>query len=430
MKDPRDDHTDAAGRTRAAGWAAGYLLAAGALIAIAATGLSGPSPEERARSLERETARQLSAIVETASAVARSRGDENAGRASERAESLDSALATVCSWAERLFPETYEDEAALGADLGRASPELAGLLPEGIVFAIVAPSGEKLLEEGGTLDLDSPLALMAPVGAALMAAVAWAEGPPAAGADIAGFLRETLAAGLATGTGLYFVAEDGSVAAEASARPKPEMPPAAPLGSGAMKTVTGDLETGRLVSARRAVTSYADGSIGVSGWTAVAERFLSPETLAGRSTGFAGTLALAGLGVVAAAAFAHAFYAASTGEPGCPTIVRAGAEAGLSPPPRAAARDRSRGPEAFAPVPSAAGPETEAAPLGKSILRLRESLGAAADGPDLAACARSPILRMLSSCVRRPDAVVLPREVKEWARHALVEQEGRRQKVA
>ena len=341
----------------------------------------------------------------------------------------------MCSWAERLFsdePEDgYEDDAALGAELGRASPELVSLLPEGVVLAVVAPSGEKALEAGGTLDLDSPLTLMAPVGTALTAAVAWAEGPPAADAGTAGFLRETLAAGLAPGTGLYFVAEDGSVAVEVSARPMPGVPPGASLGSGAMKTVTGDLETGRLVSARRAVMSSADGSVGVSGWTAVGERFLSPETLAGNSNGFAGTLALAGLGVVAAAAFAHAFYAASAREPARSASVLPGPAVAASLPPfRAAARARGREADTPVSVPSAASPEAEVALLGKSILRLRESLGAAGDGPDLAACARSPILRMLSRCVRHPDPAVVPREVKEWAKHALVEQEGRRQKVA
>ena len=59
-------------------------------------------------------------------------------------------------------------------------------------------------------------------------------------------------------------------------------------------------------------------------------------------------------------------------------------------------------------------------PSGRSILRLRESLGETGEGPDLAAFARSPILRELSRCVRRPGPGGASQEVKRWAKSALV----------
>lgn len=73
--------------------------------------------------------------------------------------------------------------------------------------------------------------------------------------------------------------------------------------------------------------------------------------------------------------------------------------------------------DALAPRPSAGGmecAEAAPAPTGRSIIRLREALGTPAEGPDIAACARSPILRALSRHVRAPNPLALPREVREW----------------
>ncbi len=429
---------------RAAGWAAAYLLAAGALIAVAGSELSGPSPEKRARSLERETARELAALVEAASAVARSRLEEDRRRVLERdrgrGAALEAALAAVRSWARGL--EGLPEDADICAELSAAAPDLAPVLPDGVAVALVAPSGERVFETGGAFDLDSPRALMAPAGGFLTAAVVWAGKPAHAERGPVESLGETLAAAVAPGTGLYFVTEDGSVAAEVSPRPMPAMPLGAPVGTGraksVVKTVTGDLETGRLVAARRAVRSSAEllsrepaGELtgGLAGkrdgaprLTAVAERFLSPEILAVGAGGLAGMLALTGLGVVAAGAFAHAFYAGFTRGP-----ARESAPAPLGVAVTSARRTQSA--EVVC-EPVSGGLEAEPVPSGESIVRLRESLGATGEGPDLAACARSPILRALSRCVRHPGPAVVPHEVSEWARCVLVEKEGKRRKVA
>ena len=181
--------------------------------------------------------------------------------------------------------------------------------------------------------------------------------PAAPGVDL-----ETALAGRAeSGIGLYVLRADGSVAAEVSPRPDPTTRLATPLASGLLKTVSGR-PGGRLVRVRRAVPG---------GLTVVAERLLT--TPAAEPTR---PLALAALGVLATAA-----------------IIR------IRPRPR--------------PVPPAPrpGPKMKPeqkriqTPRGESIIRLRESLGGMEGGPDLATCARSPLLRELSRCVRRGHAV-------------------------
>ena len=104
---------------RAGGWAAVYLLAAGTLIALAGSELSGPSPDKRAGELERETARDLAALVETASRLAESQAEDNRRRASQRRATLDTALAAARSWARRL--EGRADHADVEAELSRAA---------------------------------------------------------------------------------------------------------------------------------------------------------------------------------------------------------------------------------------------------------------------------------------------------------------------
>jgi hypothetical protein len=219
------------------------------------------------------------------------------------------------------------------------------------------------------------------------------------------------------------------------------------LAENIVKNARGDLQTGRLVSARCPVAFPAEDTGGAIVWTAVAERFLSPEMLAGDSKGLIGMLALTGLGVVAAAAFAHAFCAGSSGQRRRPACAAEAASArrrpdrvgfGKGSAPASAARKVGfpEGPDdpatpapPHAPVAARREPPTASAAIpaepgmilsGESIIRLRERLGAAGDGPDLAACARSPILRALSRCVRHPGPAALPREVREWARRALL----------
>jgi hypothetical protein len=167
--------------------------------------------------------------------------------------------------------------------------------------------------------------------------------------------------------------------------------------------VTGSIETGRLVTARCPV--------GRLGWTAIAERLVSAEELAEEASGAMGMIALTALGLVAAAAFAHAVRTALTRNENEAEEEHAREKRFARPlRPRAARR-----------APAAAAgehvqAEPEPVPTGGSIPRLREALGTSGEGPDLGASARSPILRALSKYVRAPVPPRLPSEVGRWGR--------------
>jgi hypothetical protein len=174
--------------------------------------------------------------------------------------------------------------------------------------------------------------------------------------------------------------------------------------TGCVVTATGDLETGRLVTARCRSPE--------AGWTVVAERFLSPTALSAGGQGVAGMLALSALGVLAAAAFAHALRAGLSGRVTSVEVIAHGPQrlpAVSQPRPQAAPRTAA---------PSAPVYEQDVVPTGSSLLRLREACGETGEGPDLAACARSPILRALSMAVRSDEPRRLPNDVHTWAKAA------------
>ncbi|MHC5056277.1 MAG: hypothetical protein ACYTKD_16375 [Planctomycetota bacterium] len=412
-------------------WAAVYLVAAGALIAAAGSDVSSPSPEEHAREIELRAAAELGTLAEAAAAVADSVSRERARVVAARETKLDAALAAARSWLHASL-HTSIDEGLDRDALAASAPDLAPLVPAGVAVAVVGSAGEPLFECGGRVDLDSPEARVEPVdifghaaggrALGLTLAVAWTEPLPEAGPATAAALSSALRAAAPAGTGLYFVGHGGDLAADVAPRPVPAAPLAPsfdgrPLreDDGTPYLASGDLETGKLVAVRRATS--------MAGWTAVAERFMTPEELAEGAPGGLGMIALTTLGLVAAAAFAHAVRAGVIGS-------RSGSKEreecdegprrGRSPRPFA----RSAGPAmhpAQAHRPSVGAVERaeahgEAAPVptGRSILRLREELGTPAEGPDIAACARSPILRALSRNVRAPKPVALPREVREW----------------
>ena len=73
---------------------------------------------------------------------------------------------------------------------------------------------------------------------------------------------------------------------------------------------------------------------------------------------------------------------------------------------------------------------TVPAALAWSTSEIRLDRLSAGEGPDLAACARSPILRTLSRCVRHPGPASLPGEVREWARQAFGADDSGQKKAA
>jgi hypothetical protein len=358
-----------------AGWPALYLCLAGALIAVAGSGLAGPRPEESARRIEDEARSGLTSLAETAAAVAESIALAEEERRRERDLILGNALDTAGAWAEGVAGDRF----------AAGGPDLLVDLPEGVKVAVIAPSGEVLFEAGGEIDREEDGALLASAGGGLTVAVAWAERAPGLEDALAPALRSTLGPGVGTGTGLVFIGPEGEVALAVSPRPAPDADLLMPDSPTAQRYVSGELGSGRLVMAARPVPRL--------GWTAVAERILPPEVPAEGRRGLAGTLALAGLGLVAATAFAHA--------------VRARAGKSARPrrgDPRAAPFARPVAPRALPRREKTAGAtgEGDPSPAGRSIVRLRETLGEPAGGPDLAAFARSPILRALSREVKSP----------------------------
>jgi hypothetical protein len=356
--------------------------------------------------------------------VADSVARERAQLEAEREAKLASALAAARSWLHACAAGGGESGGLTDA-LARSAGELAALVPAGIAVAVVGSDGEPVLECGGRVDLDSPGVRIGSAGGTdfagpsselalgLTLAAAWTEALPEAEAAASAALASALRTAPPDGTGLYFVGPDGGSVAEIAARPVPAAPLAPtfdkrppPASGGAPYMASGDLETGKLLTVRRATTT--------AGWIAVVERLMTPEDLAeGAPSGF-GMIALTALGLVAAGAFAHAVRAGVLGSR------RRSEEHEDTGAGRR--RDRERRP---APAPrtpersaSAARPpelaEAQALPTGRSIVRLREALGTPAEGPDIAACARSPILRALSRHVRAPNPAALPREVREW----------------
>ncbi len=409
-------------------WAAVYLVVAGALIAIAGSEVSSPTPEEHAREIELRSAKELGTLAEAAAAVADSVARERTRLEAERDAKLESALAAARSW---LHASTAKGGEAgeINGTLARSAGKLAPLVPAGIAVAVLGSGGEPILECGGRVDLDSSGVRVGPAwgtgfaepsggqAIGLTLAVAWTEALPEAEAAASAALVSALGSAPPSGVGLYFVGPEGASAAEVTRRPVSAAPLAPtfdaqprPKTGSVPYIASGDLETGKLLAVRRATS--------MAGWTAVAERFMTPEELAeGAPTGF-GMIALTALGLVAAGAFAHAVRAGVLGnrhrseEDGDAGLLESEARRMRSPPHAAHA------PRPVMRVESAARqqefPEAQTLPTGRSILRLREALGTPAEGPDIAACARSPILRALSKYVRAPNPVALPREVRDW----------------
>jgi len=426
-------------------WAGVYLAAAGALIAVAGSEVAAPSPDEHARKIELRIAGELGPLADAASAVAGSVARERVRFEAERKAKLNAALASARSWLRGAASAGNTAEA-----LARSAGELVPLIPSGIAVAVVGSVGEPLFECGGSVDLDSPQTRVEPAGlvepgGSLMAdgavgltlAAAWTEPPPEALPAAQAALSSALSGAAPAGTGLYFVGPEGDLAAEISTRPvraaplAPTIAARSPLDGASSHIASGDLETGKLLTVRRACPAFSraqaepDATGPGMGWTAVAERFVTPEELAeGAPRGF-GMMALTALGLVAAAAFAHAVRAGVLGGKRRSTDNR-GAPRPERRPPHVAPATRPAVGYGCAPRPPAtagahvdANVEAEPVPTGRSILRLREALGTPAEGPDIAACARSPILRALSRSVRSPRPLALPREVREWgARNA------------
>ncbi len=435
MSGSRSTGTALGRRLVPARWAAAYLALSAALIAVAGREMTGPGASERARRVEADAAAQLAELARTASAVADAWECDRARREAERASLLDSALAASVSWATELVTGTHVTDGMARPDaldperpvypadaFTAAAAELAPVLPDGVAVAVIAPDGNSILEFGGEIDPDSAGALLAPVAEGFTVAVAWTEPLPARDEEATRTIRGSLARGADPGVGLYFVAPDGTTPVEISQRPVPDSPAAQALSGGlgeelapdgTCADVTGDLETGKLVRVRCPV--------GRLGWTAVAERFVSAEELGGRdgeASGAIGMIALTALGLVAAAAFAHAVRSALSRTENETEEAQARAERFARPlRPRAARR---------API-AAAGEhvqaEPEPMPTGGSIPRLREALGTSGEGPDLGASARSPILRALSRYVRAPVPPRLPSEVGSWGK-SVEEQAG------
>jgi len=381
-------------KLRPFGIAAGYLAAAAALIAVAGSELAGPSGPERAARVEERAAAELASLAETAATVAAQRLRDHERRSDERREALEAALAAAVRWAADATRGSGPDapQAELADALVSAGPFEDPAL-EGVAVRVCAPDGAVLFESGGELGQAPGETLGEVLGSGLTVIVAHQDRE-----DVAESLRGALSGAARIGTGLYFLARDGSVACEVSPRPVPLAPLGGVLSAGTAVSASGELRTGRLVSARAAVAA--------SGWTAVAERFLPPNVLAEGPSRALGTVALAGLGLLAAAAFAHATSAA---------LERRSFRGGeATDAPRAAAAVAQRVPRRVA----AAVPVQDVAPAdpafvgGRSILRLRETLGGSVEGPDLAACARSPILRALSRHVRSGGGA-LPRELRD-----------------
>jgi len=412
-------------------WAGVYLAAAGALIAVAGSEVAAPSPDEHALKIESRIAGELGPLADAAAAVAGSVARERARLVAERKAKLDAALASARSWLRQAASSDNTAEA-----LARSAGEFVPLVPSGIAVAVVGSAGEPLFECGGSVDLDSPETRTEPVGlietgAPIMAdgavgltlAAAWTEQLPDALPATRAALSSALSGAAPPGTGLYFVGSERDLAVEISTRPVRSAPLAptiaerSPLEGASSHIASGDLETGKLLTVRRACPPI--------GWTAVVERFLTPEELAeGAPRGF-GMLALTALGLVAAAAFAHAVRSGvlggrrrSTDRRGAPSPERRPRHVASATRPVVSHGYAHRSPaEVTANADTHA--EAEPVPTGRSILRLREALGTPADGPDIAACARSPILRALSKNVRSPRPLALPREVREWgARNA------------
>jgi len=374
---------------RQAAWAATYLAIAGALIGVAAGGAWGPDPDARAAQVEARASDGLARLGATAAGVAESWERTRRERQAERAGILALALAATKAWAEDVAWGTPGLPDGLPAGLAIASPKLAPILPEGVAASVVGPDGATLFSTGRDVDWTIPGTLATPAGDGLTVAVAFERPAELMGTTAPRELVEALAPLAAEeGIGLRFVGPDGEVAAEIAPRP-------AAAGGNAE-----DAENERLISSRHPVPSL--------GWTVVAERLHAPEILADGGAGrTAGLAALAALGVLAAAAFAHVVWVGRAG-----SLVRRKAAHASQPDATdtACADDTSQGrpssrkltaffPSAVArptfPDEEVCG-QAEQAPPGASILRLRKSLGVDAAGPRVAAYARSPILRALS----------------------------------
>lgn len=425
MSGSRSTRTALRRRLVPARWAAAYLALAAALIAVAGREMAGPGASELARRVEADAAAQLGELARTACAVADAWECDRARREAERASLLDSALAASVSWVAELVTGTHTTDGMARPDaldperpaypadaFTAAAAELAPFLPDGVAVAVIAPDGNSIFEFGGDIDPDSAGALLGPVAEGLTVVVAWAEPLPARGEEATRTIRGALARRAGPGVGVYFVAPDGTMPVTVTSRPVPDSPPAQALAGGpgeeiaadgTRAEVTGDLETGRLVTVRCPVARL--------GWTAVAERFVNPEELAEGASGATGMIALTALGLVAAAAFAHAVRSALSKNEKEAEEEHAREKRFARPLRPRAAR---RAPTAVEGEHVQA--EAEPVPTGGSIPRLREALGTSGEGPDLGASARSPILRALSRYVRAPVPPRLPSEVGSWGK--------------
>lgn len=333
--------------------AAAYLVAATALIAAIGSELAGPSASERAAKAEERQRQSLALLADAASAVASRHLREETLRTKERSRVLEATLAAVSQWAA---------SGPIKAD------RLEDVVPDGVLAGIYSSDGTPLAEFGEASPKTRPDALGEVLANGLTVLVAWADGPGRTLQDLGMELTSLCPPGVA----IRVLDREGRTVCETSTHSR---------GS----------EGGKLISASATVPE--------SGWTVLAERLLTPEALeVGPSRGL-GAAALAGLGVLAAAAFVHATKASAakatlsiqTPQAPRPQLVRQ-AERTAEPPAQAIT---------FEP--------------GRSVLKLREALGGPTEGPDLAAYARSPLLRALSRQLRSGGPGVSPKNLRREA---------------
>jgi hypothetical protein len=394
-------------QSRAVRWAAVYLCAAAALLSIAGTEFSGPSDEQRARHVESATAGELRSAVTTAADVAETWAAAEDRRRARKDAALETALASASAWTRRVLVSAGDEP-----DFAASAGELAGILHDDMSLSVISTDGTPLFVAGLETDLDR--AMLEPVQRGYTVAVAWAQAECAEADRAQVALRTALLAGLPAGTGLYFVDAKGDEVANVSPRPVPGAARARPLGAlgslGFTTDVAGDLETGRLVTVRGPAR---DGT-----WTVVGERFLTPAELAAGERGTLGMVALAGMGLLAAAAFTHALRSGTARRASDDDHSPARLPVRREHAATAAVNPLSVAPIAQRQVSAAVVREPDVVPPGNSILRLRQACGETGTGPDLAACARSPILRALAHSLRSDAPQPLPREVRDWANAA------------
>jgi hypothetical protein len=376
-------------KRKAARWAAVYLCAAGVLLAIAGSEFATPSAEERAAEVEQHAGAELESVLATASGVADSWARSDTHQNARRAVALETALAAAATWANRVAAESANE----APDFAARAHEIAAVMPDGLSLSVHDVDGSPVFEAGGTAVPTSGESLVAPLREGLSVAVAWADDRPGESARATAALRDALAASTRVGLGLYALTGENEPAVAICPRPVPGASIAQLLGASSSFSshATGDLETGRMLTVRCRSKER--------GWTLVAERFLPPSELAAGGESPVGMIALSALGIVAAAAFAHAIRGGLTGR-------GASVEAITRGPVLPARVEQMRPGDSIA--------RTEPEPIqliGSSLLRLRESLGESCEGPDLAVTARSPILRALSTSLKSEVKQTLPRDV-------------------